>query len=63
MKGASDHLVSEAIYLNDPDENGVELYWDRHKELWKYGEDGSIEMATLVLDLDHLLKEIGTEAL
>ena len=56
--GASDHLVSEAIYLNDPDENGVELYWDRPKELWKYQEDGSIEMATLPLDLDDLLKEI-----
>ena len=58
LTGASDHLVSEAIYLNDPDENGVELYWDRPKELWKYQEDGSIEMATLPLDLDDLLKEI-----
>ena len=58
LTGASDHLVSEALYLNDPDENGVELYWDRPKELWKYKEDGSIEMATLPLDLDDLLKEI-----
>ena len=56
--GACDHLVSEALYLNDPDENGVELYWDRPKEHWKYKEDGSIEMATLPLDLDDLLKEI-----
>ena len=63
LTGASDHLVSEAIYLNDPDENGVELYWDRPKELWKYQEDGSIVMATLALNLDDLLKEIGTEAL
>ena len=60
LTGASDHLVSEALYLNDPDENGVELYWDRPKELWKYKEDGSIEMATLALDLDDLLKEIDT---
>ena len=58
LTAASDHLVSEAIYLNDPDENGVELYWDRPKELWKYQEDGSIEMATLPLDLDDLLKEV-----
>ena len=63
LTGATDHLVSEAIYLNDPDENGVELYWDRPKELWKYREDGSLEMATLALDLDDLLKEIGTESL
>ena len=52
LTGASDHLVSEALYLNDPDENGVELYWDRPKELWKYKEDGSIEMATITLNLD-----------
>ena len=58
LTGASDHLVSEAIYLNDPDGNGVELYWDKPKELWKYNKDGSIEMATLALDLDDLLKEI-----
>ena len=60
LTGASDHLVSEALYLNDPDENGVELYWDRPKELWKYKEDGTIEMATLALDLDGLLKELET---
>lgn len=58
LTGASDHLVSEAIYLNDPDKNGVELYWDKPKEFWKYKEDGSIEMATLALDLDDLLKEL-----
>ena len=58
--GASDHGVSEAIYLNDPDENGVELYWDRPKELWTYNKDGSIEMFTKALDLDDLLKELET---
>lgn len=61
LTGASDHLVSEAIYLNDPDENGVELYWDKPKELWSYQEDGSIEMASLALDLEDLLKEVETE--
>lgn len=58
LTGASDHLVSEALYLNDPDENGVELYWDRPRDLWSYGPDGSISMATLALDLDDLLKEL-----
>ena len=61
LTGASDHLVSEAIYLNDPDQNGVELYWDRPKERWKYQENGALEMATLPLDLDDLLKEIGKD--
>ena len=63
LTGASDHLVSEALYLNDPDENGVELYWDKPKELWTYTADGSIEMATLALDLEGLLKEIEEEEL
>jgi catechol 2,3-dioxygenase len=58
LTGASDHLVSEALYLNDPDENGVELYWDRPKAFWKYNEDKSIVMATLALDLDDLLSEL-----
>ena len=57
--GASDHGVSEALYLNDPDENGVELYWDRPKELWPKKEDGSLEMFTIALDLDDLLKELA----
>ena len=60
LTGASDHGVSEAIYLNDPDENGVELYWDKPKELWTYKADGSIEMFTKPLDLDDLLKELET---
>ena len=58
LTGASDHGVSEALYLNDPDENGVELYWDRPKELWPKKKDGSLEMFTLALDLDGLLKEL-----
>jgi catechol 2,3-dioxygenase len=56
--GASDHGVSEALYLDDPDGNGVELYWDRPKELWPKKSDGSLEMFTKVLDLEGLLKEI-----
>jgi len=60
LTGASDHGVSEAIYLNDPDNNGVELYWDRPKEEWPYHEDGSLNMYTKVLDLDSLLGELET---
>ena len=58
LSGASDHGVSEALYLNDPDENGVELYWDRPKEAWPYNPDGSVHMYTRPLDLDGLLKEL-----
>ena len=58
LTGASDHGVSEAIYLNDPDNNGVELYWDKPKDLWTYKPDGSIEMFTHALDLADLLKEL-----
>jgi catechol 2,3-dioxygenase len=58
LTGASDHGVSEALYLNDPDENGVELYWDRPKNLWQYKDDGTIDMYTKRLDLDDLLKEL-----
>jgi catechol 2,3-dioxygenase len=58
ITGASDHGVSEAIYLNDPDRNGVELYWDRSKELWPLKPDGSLEMYTHPLDLEGLLREI-----
>jgi catechol 2,3-dioxygenase len=59
MTGASDHGISEALYLNDPDGNGVELYWDRPKELWPTKNDGSLEMYTLPLDLADLLQEIS----
>jgi catechol 2,3-dioxygenase len=57
IEGASDHGVSEAIYLRDPDGNGVELYWDRPREQWPRAADGSIEMFTRELNLDALLKE------
>lgn len=58
VSGASDHGVSEAIYLNDPDQNGVELYWDRPRDEWPQKEDGSIEMYTRQLDVEGLLAEI-----
>ena len=57
LEGASDHGVSEALYLHDPDRNGVELYWDRPKEQWPRAADGSIAMFTHPLDLDALLAE------
>jgi catechol 2,3-dioxygenase len=59
LTGASDHGVSEALYLNDPDGNGVELYWDRPREQWPHHADGSLEMYTRPLDLNDLLKELG----
>lgn len=57
LDGASDHGVSEAIYLRDPDQNGVELYWDRPSEQWPRAADGRIAMGTHRLDLDSLLAE------
>ncbi len=57
ITGASDHGVSEAIYLNDPDQNGVELYWDRPRDEWPHQPDGSIEVYTRSLDLADLLGE------
>jgi len=57
LDGASDHGVSEALYLRDPDGNGVELYWDRPPERWPRSPDGNIAMFTRALDLDGLLKE------
>ena len=56
--GFADHGVSEALYLNDPDENGVELYWDRPKDQWPKNPDGSLLMYTKALDLESLLKEL-----
>lgn len=53
--GFSDHGVSEALYLDDPDQNGVELYWDKPKEQWPTKPDGSIDMYTKALDLNSLL--------
>jgi len=55
LDGASDHGVSEALYLRDPDNNGVELYRDRAKEEWPRAADGSLAMMTARLDLDSLL--------
>ncbi len=57
LAGASDHGVSEALYLSDPDGNGIELYWDRPKELWPRDENGRIEMSTRRLKLNNLLGE------
>jgi len=56
LTGASDHGVSEAIYLNDPDRNGVELYWDKPKEQWPKDEKGNLLMVSDALDLNDLLK-------
>jgi catechol 2,3-dioxygenase len=55
ITGASDHGVSEAIYLDDPDGNGVELYWDKLKEQWPVDENGEMTMFTKRLDLQGLL--------
>jgi catechol 2,3-dioxygenase len=57
LDGASDHGVSEALYLRDPDGNGVELYWDRPMEAWPRAADGSLTMYTRPLDLGSLLAE------
>jgi catechol 2,3-dioxygenase len=59
LDGASDHGVSEALYLRDPDENGVELYWDRPQDVWPRTAEGGLAMSTRRLDLDGLLKEVG----
>jgi catechol 2,3-dioxygenase len=55
LDGASDHGVSEALYLRDPDDNGVELYWDRPREAWPRDPKGGLAMVTRRLDLDALL--------
>lgn len=60
LEGASDHGVSEALYLSDPDGNGIELYWDRPREDWPRPQDGSegVAMVTAPLDLRGLLAEL-----
>jgi catechol 2,3-dioxygenase len=58
LQGASDHGVSEAIYLTDPDNNGIELYWDRPKEEWPFKEDGELDMFTKPLDVQSLLSTL-----
>lgn len=60
LTGAADHGVSEALYLDDPDENGVELYWDRPQELWPKDEHGALTMYTRKLDLESLIGEINS---
>ena len=62
LDGASDHGVSEALYLRDPDENGLELYWDRPREVWPRTADGQIKMYTHRLDLLGLLGELQSPA-
>jgi catechol 2,3-dioxygenase len=57
LDGASDHGVSEALYLRDPDQNGVELYWDRPPEKWPRTPAGELAMVTRPLDLESLLSE------
>ena len=59
LTGSSDHGVSEAIYLDDPDGNGVELYWDKPREHWPVDEQGNLQMVTRHLDLEALLAEAG----
>lgn len=56
LSGASDHGVSEAIYLSDPDLNGVELYWDRPRDQWTFDEKGNLDMITEALDIEGLLQ-------
>jgi catechol 2,3-dioxygenase len=56
LEGAADHGVSEALYLKDPDGNGVELYWDKPEEVWPRSASGEIEMYTKRLDLEALLE-------
>ena len=56
LSGASDHGVSQALYLNDPDKNGVELYWDRPKEQWPFDAQGNLQMITEALDLNELIQ-------
>ena len=55
LTGASDHGVSEAIYMNDPDDNGVELYWDKAKEDWPVDENGNLMMVSDRLDIESLM--------
>jgi catechol 2,3-dioxygenase len=55
LEGASDHGVSEALYLRDPDGNGIELYWDRPREAWPRDAEGTLQMVTRRLDLEGLL--------
>ncbi len=57
--GAADHGVSEAVYFDDPDGNGIELYWDRAPELWDKSADGTIKLINAPLDVDALIADGG----
>jgi catechol 2,3-dioxygenase len=59
LEGAADHGVSEALYLRDPDDNGVELYWDRPREAWPFTPDGELVMYTRPLDIEGLLATLS----
>ena len=61
LEGASDHGVSEALYLRDPDGNGIELSWDRPEADWPLAEDGRLNMVTSALNTRELLREIPTD--
>lgn len=61
ISGAADHGVSEAVYLDDPDGNGIELYWDRPRNEWPTKPDGSLRMFSRRLDLQSLLGDAGQE--
>jgi catechol 2,3-dioxygenase len=58
LDGASDHGVSEALYLRDPDNNGIELYWDKPRESWPRTPNGELAMFTRPMDLEALLREV-----
>jgi catechol 2,3-dioxygenase len=58
VTGTADHGVSEALYLDDPDKNGVELYWDKPRDLWPVTDSGKIEMYTRMLDVNGLMNEL-----
>lgn len=61
LEGASDHGVSEALYLRDPDDSGIELYWDREEEAWPLTTEGGVAMFTRRLDLHGLLAELDDQ--
>jgi catechol 2,3-dioxygenase len=62
LAGAADHGVSESVYLRDPDQNGVELYWDKPQTMWPRTAEGKLAMYTRPLDLDEILKLIPANA-
>jgi catechol 2,3-dioxygenase len=61
IEGASDHGITESIYINDPDGNGIELYCDRSSEVWPTDEDGNFILVTTPLDLPNLLSELDVQ--